>query len=289
MSAGLWLALAASLGFATLDGLRKHLVQHLSPITTAALMNGAQAVILLSAALLEHGGVPHAPPAFYAIVLVTAVINLITTLMYLRAVQRSPLSLTIPYLAFTPALLLLTAWVVLGELPSVRGACGVLLVTLGAFVLPGVRTWRAPLAALAREPGSRLMLGVALIWAVSSALDKRAVGWASPTYYGGLVFGLSAVATLGYTVLYQRAELRAARAQWPWLTAAAVGSAGALWAQYASYATLPVSYTIAIKRAGMLGSVLIGWRFFGEGELGPRLVGASIMLAGVLLIVLSPA
>lgn len=289
MSEGLWLALAASLGFAALDGVRKHLVQQLSPITTAAIMNGAQAVLLLGVALLEHGGVPDAPPAFYGIVLVTAAINLGTTLMYLRAVQSSPLSLTIPYLAFTPALLLLTAWVVLGETPSLRGACGVLLVTLGAYVLPGVRAWRAPLAALAREPGSRAMLAIAFIWAVSSALDKRAVGWASPTYYGGLVFGLSAVATLGYTVVRRRDELHAARALWPWLTAAAVGSAGALWAQYASYATLPVSYTIAIKRAGMLGSVLIGWRFFGEGDLGPRLVGATVMVAGVLLIVLSPA
>lgn len=287
MALGFLWALLASAGFAILDGVRKRLVQTLSPTATAGLMNGAQAVLLLSAALIGEGGIPDAPPAFYLVVLATAAINLCTTLMYLHAVRLSPLSLTVPYLAFTPALLLLTAWAVLDEQPSWRGAVGVVLVTVGAYVLPGVASWRAPLQALAREPGSRLMLAIAVIWSVSSALDKLGVGWASPAYYGGLVFGLSAALTLGYTIVRRPADLRAARAVWPWLLLAGAGSAAALWAQYASYATLPVSYTVAIKRAGMLGSVLIGWWWFGEGSLGERLAGAAIMVAGVLMIVVA--
>ncbi len=285
MAIGFLLALLASAGFAALDGVRKHIVQTLSPTATAGLVNGAQAVLLLGAAFYTHGGIPAAPPAFYAVVVVTAAINLVTTLMYLHAVRVSPLSLTIPYLAFTPALLLITAQVVLGEAPSLQGALGVLLVTLGAYVLPGLAHARAPLAALASEPGSRWMLGIAVIWSVSSALDKLGVGWSSAAYYGGLVFALSSAATLGYTIVKRPADLMVARTMVPWLVLAAVGSAAALWAQYASYAALPVSYTVAIKRAGMLGSVLIGWLWFGEQRVGERLTGAAIMVAGVLMIV----
>lgn len=287
MVVGLALALLASAGFAILDGIRKRIVLELSPTATAGLTNGAQAVVLLAIALASEGGVPDAPPTFYAVVAATAVINLVTTLMYLHAVRASPLSLTIPYLAFTPALLLVTAWLVLGEKPSPQGVAGVLLVTVGAYILPGGTSWRAPLAAIAREPGSRLMLTVALIWAVSAALDKLGVGLASGAYYGGLVFGLSSLMTLGYTAVRRPDDLRAARPLAGWLIVAAAVSAAALWAQFESYASLPVSYTIAIKRAGMIGSVVIGWRWFGEKDLRQRLGGAVIMVAGVAMIVVS--
>ena len=219
--------------------------------------------------------------------MICAAANLATTIMYLRALKLSPLSLTVPYLAFTPSLLLLTAWLVLGESPTVIGALGVALVTLGAYLLPGMKSWRAPIAALAREPGSRLMLLVAAMWALTSAIDKWGVRHASPALYGGLVYAGSSAATMGFTVLRHQDELTRARqrALVPVLLAGLV-AALALFLQYASYASLPVSYTVAIKRAGMLGSVLIGWRFFGEKDLGSRLGAASIMVAGVLAIVL---
>jgi uncharacterized membrane protein len=45
-----------------------------------------------------------------------------------------------------------------------------------------------------------------------------------------------------------------------------------------------VSYVIAIKRSGMLLSVLIGVIFFGERGLRQRLAGALLMSLGVALI-----
>ena len=81
MALGVLLALVASLGFAALDGIRKHIVQTLSPTATAGITIGAQAVLLLGAAVISQRGIPPAPPAFYAVVVVTSAINLVTSLM----------------------------------------------------------------------------------------------------------------------------------------------------------------------------------------------------------------
>ena len=47
----------------------------------------------------------------------------------------SPLSLTVPYLAFTPVLLIFTSYILLGETLAAQGIAGVMVVTLGGYFL----------------------------------------------------------------------------------------------------------------------------------------------------------
>ena len=54
---------------------------------------------------------------------------------YLKAIQVSPLGLTMPFLAFTPLFVIGTAWLFLGEVPSAAGVGGVVLVVAGAYAL----------------------------------------------------------------------------------------------------------------------------------------------------------
>jgi len=64
-----------------------------------------------------------ATPELGTLTVASAVLKVVTSAMYQRAVSVSPLSLTVPYLAFTPVLLLITAYVINGELPNPQGAC----------------------------------------------------------------------------------------------------------------------------------------------------------------------
>jgi drug/metabolite transporter (DMT)-like permease len=56
--------------------------------------------------------------------------------------------------------------------------------------------------------------------------------------------------------------------------------------QMAALPLLAASYVIAIKRAGMLLGLIYGRLFFGEEHLAQRLLGAAVMVAGVLCITL---
>jgi uncharacterized membrane protein len=64
-----------------------------------------------------------------------ACIKVLIGYMYQRALHVSPLSVTVPYLAFTPVLLLFTGYVVVHESPSSQGLLGVLVVTVGGYLL----------------------------------------------------------------------------------------------------------------------------------------------------------
>ena len=46
----------------------------------------------------------------------------------------------------------------------------------------------------------------------------------------------------------------------------------------------PVAYMISVKRISMVISVIFGWRFFGEQNIGWRLAGAAIMLVVVTIL-----
>ena len=57
------------------------------------------------------------------------------SLLFQRALSISPVSLTVPYLSFTPAVLLITSYFMLGEVPEAAGVLGVVIMTAGAYGL----------------------------------------------------------------------------------------------------------------------------------------------------------
>ena len=54
----------------------------------------------------------------------SAALRLVSLLLYQTAIQLAPLSVTIPYLSFTPAMLIVTAYLMIGEEPSTPGLVG---------------------------------------------------------------------------------------------------------------------------------------------------------------------
>jgi drug/metabolite transporter (DMT)-like permease len=285
---GLLLAVVSSIAWALLDGANKLLGRHLSALVTVGVVYGLTSLLLFGVATIEGGG-PAPDGIFFAAVAGAATINIVCSLLYMRAVQISPLSLTIPYLAFTPVVLLFTAWIMIGEFPGVRGVVGVLTVALGAYLLNrGDGTPGGPLRALAKEAGSRMMLAVALMWGVSASLDKVGILHGPPVLYAAMVYSGIAVPILIFTLLRSRASFAALkdRRVLTWVAIAAIVTTFAYTTQLISLRGLYVSYVIAIKRSGLLLSVLIGHFAFREGELEKRLPGAAVMVLGVLLIVL---
>ena len=166
-----------------------------------------------------------------------------------------------------------------------------MVVCLGAFFMnPGTREegWLAPLRALVRERGSLYMLGVALLWSATATLDLGAVQSASP-------LGHAAAMTLGMAGVFGvymggRRELgalqRSARGAWRWLLPGGILVVGAYGIQLISYGHLDVAYMETIKRAvGVLGAIAAGAWLLGEDVGWERLVGALVMVAGVVMIV----
>lgn len=249
-------------------------------VVTWAMMSASLPVLL---ALVGVRGVPEIGPGFLKAALISVGLNMVAVTIQVKALSISPLSLTVPFLAFTPLFMLVTSAFILHEAPDAKGLLGILLIVSGAYSINldklagGVL---APFKAIVSEPGSRLMLLVSLLWSVTAAYDKVAVVESSPLFYAtffATAFGLLYAPLLAFGL--RRTNL-AGSLSLRLLLLGAIAAAMIL-CQLTAIELTVASYVIAIKRAGMVLSVVLGYFFFKERKLRIRLVGAALMTAGV--------
>ncbi len=281
----LWAATCSTLHAAS-SACTKHIVER-SPLLASTFLSIAFGLPLYLL-LLAATGVPPIRPGFLPALAGAVAFNLATIPLRNLALRLSPLSLTMPFLAFTPLFLLVTESLLLGDRPGPRGLVGVVLIVLGAYALQlGAGTGPlGPLRAIVRERGSILMLSVAALWSVTSVFDKMCVTRSSPAFYVVAFHLLYTAVAFPVLRLLRRPILPTARREWPLLSLVAATHVGTLLTQMLALELTLVSYVIAIKRAGMILSVGIGVLVFGEHHPGRRLVGAAIMTMGVILILL---
>lgn len=285
---GMWvvLALGSALMLSVSDVFAKRLLRDVDPWAAAWLKLAGAALFTLPLWLTA----PAPPWLPFAVYLLAAVpLELAALYGYHRALARANLSTAVPMLAFTPVFLLGVGFVLLGERPSPSGMLGVALVAGGAYLLylaPGDRLW-TPLRTAWRDPGARIMLGVAFVYALTSTLGKQLVALSSPEFFGGF-YALVLALTLAPAGLApgRRAAVRKA----PPVAVIALGAAyGAMMVlHFAAVALAPVAYMIAVKRTSLVFAVVWGRLVFGEPAFGKRLVAAAIMAAGVVLLAVSP-
>lgn len=111
-------------------------------------------------------GIPPLGTAFWYTLLIGSVIDIAGSLFYVRAVDKSELSTTLPLLSFTPLFLLLLSPVINQEWPTRMGLLGVLVVVAGTYILRIDRLGNgllAPLHAVAKDSGSRYMLATTFL------------------------------------------------------------------------------------------------------------------------------
>ena len=137
------------------------------------------------------------------------------------------------------------------------------------------------------NPGSRRMLAVAVIWSVTSAFGKMGT-----LVYGAVPFGFvltSGVLAVFALVSLVRVRNRSARISFKgsiplFFLLGGLLMAAAEISHFVSMSMASVAYMISVRRLSLVFGVVLGWLFFGEHNIRYRITGASVMVAGVLLI-----
>lgn len=246
----------------------------------------AYSIPLLAAALLLID-FPDLDHVFYWTFIITLPFNGIAVLMHTRAIKISPLSLTLPYLAFTPVFMLVTGAVLLGEVPSTGGVFGVIVIVIGSYVLnvdPGSYTLFSPFKALFREKGSMIMLVVAFIFSLTAALGKKAILHSSVMFFSVLFFLVLNLIILLIMIMTGRISMRQlASRPVPGSVAGLLLFAHVVCHGWAISMTKAV-YMISLKRMSILFGVIYGGVFFSERHLGYRLAGTVLMIFGAAVV-----
>ncbi|MGD2062369.1 MAG: DMT family transporter [Nitrospirota bacterium] len=291
----LWVYLALTCAFtnATSDALLKRSLTPNNELLLAWLKLGIALpplyLALWVATQLPDAGLPAPSAAFFRAIAISLPLEVLALVLYTKALRLSPLGLTIPFLSLTPLFLILFAYVIAGQRVSLRGAGGIILIAAGSYLLnlPAARggMW-APFRAIAHEPGSRLMIAVAAIYAITSSLGKVAITASSPLFFGATYFTALFVA-------FTPVAVRGAAGSRPHVDRRLLSQAlapGLLYGVMMVTHTLSmglanVAYMIAVKRTSLLMAVGYGYFLFHEGHLRDRLAGAGLMFAGLVLIV----
>lgn len=300
----MWIALALLTAVCTAfrDLASKHATRRADPVLVALGVATVPALSLGAIVLARGVSAPH--PEFWLALAISGAINALTTPLIVLALQRSDMSLVAPLTSLTPLFMIGTAALVLGEVPGPNGLVGVVVIVVGAWLL-SVSEWRAgplaPFRALLRDPGSRMMLLVALLYSVSATYDKVGTRASTPLAWAAAIHVVTA-AVLVPVVLWRRraggtgagspatgprpAPSGSRRAAALSILAAGAFTAVGAAAQMTALLLTLAAYVIAVKRISTLIGVLLGHSVFREQHVRQRLLGAAVMLAGFLLVTL---
>jgi len=283
-----WLSLLCAFALASADAVTKGWLATSSTWEIALLRFGLTGVVLAPLAFAQP--LPPLPWGFWLWMVFLIPLELIAALLYLRAIRDFPLALTLPYLAFTPVLVVVTGWVVLGERVDREGMFGILLVVIGSWLLNArIRrlSWHTlmrPFVAIIDNPGSRMMLTVAAIYALTSVGGKAAMQWLPAERFGPFYFVLVGGATI-LGVGLRRPGAFAVLRRHPYAgTAAATLSAAMVVTHFLALELVETAYMIAVKRTSLLFGILYGALLFREPQLLRNLAAGGLMVSGVFLI-----
>jgi len=281
---GFSLGVAAALCWSGLDVVRKALAGKASPTALAVFLMLGLLPLLGAWALWDQTWVTDArywPPAPAPMLM-----NALANVLFMRSVELSPLSRTVPFLSLTPVFSALAAIPLLAEVPGSTHWAGIGLVVVGALLLNSDLSdgwW----SSITHEKGAPFMIAVALLWSLSTALDKRALPHASPATHAFLLSAGGALILVAWLLVRgAHGELRQVGCAPKRLLVAMIGFAAAAVAlQMTALLFLWVAVLETLKRAfGVLGSIVFGRMLFLEPITGRKVLAAAFMVAGTALL-----
>ena len=264
------------------------------------------AATLIFVPLILFTGIPPLGPGLFPALAVTVIINIVATILFYRALSTTDLSLCVPILAFTPVFLILTSFVILGEIPSPAGAAGIFLVATGAFLLTfqsvhgRSASLRVPFHSFLYNPGVRSMIVVAFLYSLSVNYDKEVVMNSSPLFGCAVTLFLLAIMFLLIARLTRTKPASAAIdptlpeavrsdpqfTRSPFFVYGAVGMMLVVEgiSINTAYTMAIVPYVITIKRLSLFFSVLLGGFVLHERQIRERMFGVVVMILGAVVI-----
>jgi drug/metabolite transporter (DMT)-like permease len=265
-------------------------------------------------------------PGFWSNILIAAALAVSGNVLLVRALKAGDLSVLGPINAYKALISVVLGIFLIGETPSAAGIAGMLLILGGSYfvldrstvapvtgargtvpgtVAPGTSA-RGTLACVTAVRGTvargtlargavpprpiPLRLAALAFSATEAVFLKRALLLSSPltTFLFWSILGLPA-AIVAITVLLRRPigrEFALLQAEWRTFVLLAVTTGTMQLTTLFAFGRLEVGYSLALFQLSAVLSVFLGYRYFQEREIGRRLFGAAVMVAGAAIIAL---
>lgn len=228
----------------------------------------------------------------FFIVLGAAFFSLTGILLNIKALDKEELSFVAPLNGFIPLFTLFYAWLFLAEVPPMIGMAGLSIIIIGTYIMaikPGKVHWYDPLVHLAKSPAAWLSLGVAASYAINTVFLKAATdaGYDSLTVL--YATNLLSCAMASYILLSKRRKeiIPSLKTSGFAVLGSSISSLLGGLLHIVAVSLTYASYAVSLRRFDSIFSVLLGWKLLNESSIRNKLIGASIITAGTILLAFS--
>ncbi|CCH56276.1 protein of unknown function DUF6 transmembrane [Fibrisoma limi BUZ 3] len=229
------------------------------------------------------------PVAFWQSMLLVGLFALIGNVFLVKALQIGDLSVLGPINAYKSVVGMLVGIFLLNEIPSAVGVVGVVLIVVGSYIVLGNTQQRKGFSwGVFQRPEVRLRLAALLFSAIDGVLLKKAIVLSTPTtaFFYWCLFGfLFSLVWIGLTLRQQwQHQVRLLFSQRTTYLALFLTVGLTQIASNVALAGMQVGYALALFQTSALISVVFGYQFFRETNIIRKLIGATIMVVGAVLI-----
>lgn len=237
--------------------------------------------------LLFIFGIPNIESTFWIALVAGGILNIGASILYMKALKLSDISIVSPIKAMAPMALLITSPIMINEYASPTGAIGVVFVTAGVYMLKVTKDQNSvwtPFLKLKNEKGARFAFYVMLIYSVTSNIDKVGVEASSPIFW---TFATHVFISIGiFLIVIYVTDDGVSEIKSNWKKLLPMGSLSGLGvaAQMTALTYTLVAYVIAIKRTALIWNILGGTLFLDEQGIKKRLPGGILIVIGVIII-----
>jgi len=229
----------------------------------------------------------HPSASFWPVLFLSGLTNALSTILFWKTVSQSDISLVLPLATSFPILLLITSPIITHEIPSLIGVIGIITTIIGAYFLnlsKRVKGVWEPLKHIFTDPGLRPILIVMILWSIASNLDKIAVQQSSPLFY---ITCLHIVVTaLLAPILISKKQIPIVIKSARRLAPIGLASGSSLALQMMAITGAIVPYVLTVKRVNVFFTIIWGSIFLHEKQIRERLIGAIVMVIGIVLVTL---
>lgn len=236
---------------------------------------------------LFYQGIPNLSTEFLLYIIPQGLVIAATSLLIAKAYKESDASIVTPMFALSPILVVGTSFLILGEIPTLRGLLGIIFITFGAYILKirGSKTLLEPIRKLWSERGVQLILIVILIYSITANIDKIGVKQSSAIMWPFAIYFLSSLFLM--PVMMKKSDDWRSKIKSDWRPLVLLGAlgGGSIILQMMAFEITNVSYVVAIKRLSIPITVIFSFFMLNEKDsFRERITGSALMIIGALLI-----
>ena len=215
-------------------------------------------------------------------------------LLVMKGLKHNELSNSLPLLVFTPAIVAILAFFILGEAISWMEIGGMTLLLAGTYVLQLEKSgsWLSPFRFVQRHKAQWYIIGAIVLFSTTSTLDKTLLkGYKlQPEAFLPLqqlfytfFFMVAFIARKGI----QKPLKKQFKETWKLIFAVAVFAVIYRYSHILAIKAGSVALVLSIKRTSVFFATIFGGRYFREHNIFRRSIAVFVMVTGAVLIILA--